>query len=384
MIEVGLFMKRLKFVHFSDLHLDSPFRSLGSDNAIVARRRKDLLEVFDDIIDITKRENADLLLISGDLYEHLYVKKSTIKHINNKFMEIERTKVFIVPGNHDPYLNNSYYKNFEWSDNVFILSDERPKIEIKELNTCIYGLGFEGFYKDSFIRDEIKTVNNEVLNILLVHGTVDMNFTKKAYNLLTSEELSNLNMDYIALGHFHNRKDNIGQKGTIYNPGSPEPLGFDEEGEHCILVGTISKELLNIKHINVSRRHYKSVSVNIEDIQSNEEGAEIIQSLLGDLAPQNTLLDVTLKGCTKEEVKIDGTKIKELLDESLFYVNVEDRTIPTYDYEELKNEPGLKGLYVTKLMEMIGKAKNEKEKYLLMKSLYYGVEALEKGKIEEL
>jgi len=35
-------------------------------------------------------------------------------------------------------------------------------------------------------------------------------------------------------------------------------------------------------------------------------------------------------------------------------------------------------------MGMIDKAKNEKEKYLLMKSLYYGLQALDKGKIDEL
>ncbi len=377
-------MKKVKFIHFSDLHLDNPFSSIGSDNDMVARRRQDLLEVFDIIIDITKREKADLLLISGDLYEHFYVKKSTIKHINNKFIEIADTKIFIVPGNHDPYLNNSYYKNFQWNSNVFVLSEERSKIEIKELNTCLYGLGFEGFYKESFISDEIKTVNNEMLNILLLHGTVDMNFTKKAYNLFTSEELSDLNMDYIALGHFHNRKDNIGQRGIIYNAGSPEPLGFDEEGEHGVFIGTISKELLDVKHINISRRHYRSVSVNIEDIKSNEDAADKIQLLLGDVPLQNTLLAVVLKGCIKGEFNLDIAKIKGLLEESLFYVSVEDRTIPAYDYEELKNEPGLKGLYVRKLMEMVDKAKSEKEKYLLMKSLYYGVEALEKGRVEEL
>lgn len=377
-------MKKVKFIHFSDLHLDNPFSAIGSGNDIVARRRQDLLEVFDLIIDITKSEKADLLLISGDLYEHFYVKKSTIKHINNKFMEIVDTKIFIVPGNHDPYLNNSYYKNYQWNSNVFVLSEERSKIEVKELNACLYGLGFEEFYKESFVSDEIKTVNNEMLNILLVHGTVDMNFTKKAYNLFTSEELSDLNMDYIALGHFHNRKDNIGQKGIIYNAGSPEPLGFDEEGEHGIFIGTISKELLDVKHINISRRHYRSVSVNIEDIKSNEDAADKIQLLLGDVPLQNTLLAVVLKGCIKGEFNLDIAKIKGLLEESLFYVSVEDRTIPAYDYEELKNEPGLKGLYVRKLMEMVDKAKSEKEKYLLMKSLYYGVEALEKGRVEEL
>ena len=106
-------MQQVKFVHFSDLHLDCPFTSLGPDLERISQRRKDLLDVFDNIIEITKRENADLILISGDLYEHFYVKKSTINHINNKFKEIGDKKVFIIHGKHDPYVNNSYYKSFQ-------------------------------------------------------------------------------------------------------------------------------------------------------------------------------------------------------------------------------------------------------------------------------
>jgi len=43
-------------------------------------------------------------------------------------------------------------------------------------------------------------------------------------------------MDYIALGHFHNTLRGVGKSENIYNPGSPEPLGFDEEGSTVSLL----------------------------------------------------------------------------------------------------------------------------------------------------
>ncbi len=377
-------MKPIKFIHFSDLHLDSPFTSIGPDYKRINRRRQDLLEVFDRIINTVKKENADLLLISGDLYEHFYVKKSTINHINKRFEEINCTKVFIVPGNHDPYINNSYYKNFQWCSNVYILSEERPKVEFDSMNLCIYGLGFEDFYKETFLSDELKAVNTDKVNILLVHGTVDMNFTKKAYNLLSSEELSKLNMDYIALGHFHNKIDDLGKKGVIYNPGSPEPLGFDEEGEHGIYIGTINKELLDLEYRNVNLKQYRTVIISIEGISSDEQAVEKIRLCLGESPLDNILVNIVLKGHINEEYRPDASKIKKLLGEDAFYSDIEDKTLPEYNYEELKNEPGLRGLYVRKLLDRVERAKSEKEKYLLMKSLYYGIEAIEKGRIEEL
>lgn len=377
-------MKPIKFIHFSDLHLDNPFTSMGPDIGKINCRRQDLLDVFDGIINIAKEENADILLISGDLYEHFYVKKSTITYINKKFEEISATKVFIVPGNHDPYINNSYYKNFQWSSNVYILSEDRPKVELESMNLCVYGLGFEGFYKESSLKDELRDVNIDRVNILLVHGTVDMNFTRKAYNLLSSEELSKLNMDYIALGHFHNRIDDLGKKGVIYNAGSPEPLGFDEEGEHGIYIGEINKEILNLDYRNVNVKQYKTVAINIEGINSDEQIAENIRLLLGEGTLSNFLLCIELKGYRNGEYLPDKAKIKKLIGGDVFYADIIDRTLPGYDYEELKKEPGLKGLFVRKLLDRVDRAKSEKEKYLLMKSLYYGVEAIEKGRIEEL
>lgn len=377
-------MQKIKFVHFSDLHLDSPFTSIGPGIEKISQRRQDLLEVFDTIIDIVKRNNVDLLLISGDLYEHFYVKKSTIQHINNKFKEIGEKQVFIVPGNHDPYINNSYYKNFEWSSNVHILSEEKPKVELENMKVCIYGMGFEDFYREGFFSDELKAANEEMINILLVHGTVDMNFTKKAYNLMTSDGLSQLNMDYIALGHFHNRIDDVGHKGVIYNPGSPEPLGFDEEGEHGIYIGEVGKKLLDLEYVNVSRKNYRTIDLNIEGISRDEQAAEKISTSLGDLPLENYLISIVLKGYTDGEYRPDKTKIKQMLEESAFYIDVKDETLIGYNYDELKNEPGLKGLFVRKILSLIDEASSEKERYLLMKSLYYGVEAIEKGRIEEL
>jgi len=87
-------MNSLKFLHFSDIHLDAPFSSLGSKFA-AEQRRRDLLEVFGRIIDLAKKEAVDIILISGDLYEHEYVRKSTIHYINKKFSEIPKQKCLL-------------------------------------------------------------------------------------------------------------------------------------------------------------------------------------------------------------------------------------------------------------------------------------------------
>ena len=104
-------MNPVKFIHCADVHMDMPFSSIGAGDGKSSLRRQDLREVFSKITDAAKKEKADLLLISGDLYEHRYVKKSTINYINELFNGIPDVRVLILPGNHDPYTIDSYYRN---------------------------------------------------------------------------------------------------------------------------------------------------------------------------------------------------------------------------------------------------------------------------------
>ena len=108
----------MKFVHIADMHFDSPFINLSQRELFGDLRRLEQRKVFKKIIEYIKNNNIKYLFISGDLYETQYVKKSTIEYINNLFFEIPDTRIFISPGNHDPYLKNSYYSKYNWSENV--------------------------------------------------------------------------------------------------------------------------------------------------------------------------------------------------------------------------------------------------------------------------
>ena len=54
----------MKFVLFSDLHLDAPFVGLGSD--VASRRRQALRDTLRTITELARRVRADALLCGGD------------------------------------------------------------------------------------------------------------------------------------------------------------------------------------------------------------------------------------------------------------------------------------------------------------------------------
>ncbi|MDP4091901.1 MAG: DNA repair exonuclease [Bacillota bacterium] len=380
-------MSRVKFLHCADLHLDAPFTSLGADSGKSAERRQDLKDTFRNIIELAKSEKVDLLLISGDLYEHGYVLKSTINFINKCFESIPATKVFIVPGNHDPITVSSYYRNYSWSNNVYILCDELPYVYLDDIDTYIYGVGFKSFSQEKTIAYSLKPVRNDCINLMLVHGTVDMNIGNSLYNPMSSENLSTLNMDYIALGHFHGMLSDIGGKGIIYNPGSPEPLGFDEGGSHGVFIGDLAstdsaEKNLELRFQKLNKRYYETTDIKVDGCGSTEEIISRMDAELKCSDAPNCLLSVSLKGYLEESIKIDLLQIQNHFRDKLYYLKIKNETLVNYNIDQIVKEPGLKGLFVRKIMSRIEKTEDLCEKELLNKALYYGLEALENGKLD--
>ena len=188
----------MKFIHIADMHFDVPFTSLNNKSELGDLRRLEQRKVFKQIIEYIKENEIEYFFIAGDLYENEYVKQSTIEYINNLFKEIPETKIYIVPGNHDPFLKNSYYAKFNWNNNVYIFNENIEKIELENID--IYGFGFNDFYLKNSKIENIKIENKNKINILLTHGSLDGGYDElRQYNPMKKIMLKQFDFDYIAL-----------------------------------------------------------------------------------------------------------------------------------------------------------------------------------------
>jgi len=398
-------MKRVKFLHCADLHLDAPFSSVGQERGRSSARRRDLKNAFEKIIRTAREEQADLLFICGDLFEHNYVRKSTINFINDGFSEIPGTEIFIVPGNHDPYSADSYYRNFSWCENVHILHRGCPFAVLEEKGVCVYGAVSGGFGEDRRMIESLKYgrqgyagrpgfinspdfINRSgFINVLLAHATVDMNFNGSSYYPVTSRELEMLGMDYIGLGHFHNRIEAIGSAGDIYNPGRPEPLGFDETGDHGFFLGEIIKtggdeSRVEVSFIKANSKFYKDVALDISGCRTDEQAAAKIREILAAEDARNGIYRIVLKGYPDREYCLNEGQILSYLGDEAFFIKLKDDTAIGVDIGEIACEPGLKGLFARKMLSLLKGTDDEDRKRLLLKAFRYGLEALEKGCVD--
>ena len=339
----------MKFIHIADMHFDTPFTFLGEKENLGDIRRLEQREAFKKTIEYIKKEKIKYLFIAGDLYDQKYVKKTTIEYINNLFKEIPETKIFISPGNHDPFLKNSYYNEYEWNENVYIFNNEIGLYEFEDVD--IYGFGFNDFYCNNFNVEEIKIKNIEKLNILVIHGDIDASKNADVlYNPLTNSELSTLGFDYIAMGHIHKRQTI--NKNIVY-PGSTVSLGFDEPGEHGMLEVNLEKNSLKINFIKLDSREFIEQEFDTSEINTQEE---LIEKINGLNLEENNMYKIILVGTRKFE--IEKNKILKLINKENI-LKIKNNTKIKYNLEELSKQNNLKGIFVKEMLELL---KNEPEK----------------------
>lgn len=358
----------MKFVHIADMHFDTPFTSLSTKGNLGDIRRLDQRKVFQKIINYIKENKVDYLFISGDLYEHNYIKKSTIEYINNCFKEIPNTKVFIAPGNHDPYILGSYYETYNFADNVYIFKENVKKIELEDVN--VYGMAFTSFYMDGINLDSIEILNHDKLNIFLIH--CDLNGYKDengfTYNNIGETKLKELKFDYVAMGHIHKSNFSINKNSRIIYPGSPISMGFDELGEHGMIVGEILEGTVNLNFVKLDDREFVEKELDVQSFNSEEDLILGIQSL--DLKEEN-FYKIILVG--KRNFEIDTRKILKLIKMDNV-LKVKDFTKLNYNLNDLIKENNLKGYFVREVLKKLelGEATEEE----IEKAIEIGLEAM--------
>src|SRR5262245_11827844 len=112
-------MESLRFIHAADLHLDSPFRGIGSaSTSLKDKLQSATLKAFKQVIDHTIISKADFLIIAGDIYDSKDRNLRALVAFRNEMERLAERNipVFIVHGNHDPL--NGWGSGFQLPPNV--------------------------------------------------------------------------------------------------------------------------------------------------------------------------------------------------------------------------------------------------------------------------
>lgn len=296
-------MRSVKIVQSGDFHLDSPL--VLHHLSFRQQRREELLLAVRRLVDYALSVQADLLLLTGDLFDSARVTRNTLDFLHREFSRFSG-RIFITPGNHDPYTLESPYTTDPFPPNTHVFGDYE-EVYLPELHCVVCGEGFREAVVTRNLLEGISAPTTAPIKILLLHGEVTTGASR--YNPMTRESLRSSGFSYVALGHRH-EYSGIQREGTVSYAyaGIPEGRGFDELGEKGVITGEVFADGVNLKFQKLAQRTYEEVPVDLTGCLTHQEmldrilmagkRADTIPKILlrGELPPYAILDEARLEG----------------------------------------------------------------------------------------
>lgn len=361
----------IRILHAADLHLDSPFAALSPELAI--QRRQEQRDIIWRLTTECDSRGCDLLLLAGDLFDSEHVFRETAEQLCEALGTV-RARVFIAPGNHDPFSPASLYATLPWPENVHIFRSRAIEaVHLENPAVHVYGAAFteprETGLLENFLADA-----DELPKIMVMHGAFGV--SDSVYNPIREEAVAASGLDYLALGHAHKMEARTVGKTTVGNPGFAMSRGFDELGPGCALFVELDGDDCRVEAVNLGGRVYQSMEISV----GADPLADIMESL-----PEETSEDIyriTLVGTCPAP---DMAGLYAELSPHFYGLELIDKTLPPQDLWKDLEEDSLKGEFLRQLKSCYdAEDAGEDDRRLVARAARLGLALMEGREVPEL
>lgn len=334
----------MKIAHLADAHLDSAFALFSPE--VARSRRQSIRAALTAAVTAAIDEDADVLLVAGDLYEHERVSPDTGAFLVALFGDAAPLPIFVTPGNHDWYGPSSLYARLDWPQNVRIFTED--SLEPVELASglTLWGAAHRApANTDGFL--EHFELDRGGINLAVFHGSergalVFQDEGKIPHAPFTAHQVEASGLAHVFCGHFHTAVD--AERFTY--PGNPEPLTFGERGAvtRGLVVASIAADG------SITRERFPVATTDVLDEEVDLTGcasATDIWTLVSErLAGRTGCARVTVTGELPPEVELSLRDLERCAP-GLAAVIVRARSVSTaYDIESIRQEGTVRAQFV--------------------------------------
>lgn len=287
---IAVAMADFKFIHCADLHLGSRFAGIRSgDRDLAERMTESTFLSFSRIADLARSENADFMIISGDVFD----KENITPRTRFRFAEILKkldVRCFIAWGNHDH--TTSWEDDIPLPSNVHEFGGE-PERFILELGNGgrveISGISFTSKNTNEDLAIKLEG-SKDVFTVGCVHCDVDSG-DSSAYAPARLADMIEKDIDYWALGHIHKRAV-LHERPHVVYPGNTQGRNIKESGEKGAYVVTVSSDTVT------ELRFVPTQEIVWEEIEADITGHDL-GSFIDSVSPRiekNSIVRIAVRG----------------------------------------------------------------------------------------
>ena len=396
----------VKLIHTADLHLDSAFRSRFTKEEAENRRQKQLM-AWKELLSFAVEKKVQGILIAGDLFDSPVVSHGTMDFFLSTIAEHPEISFFYLRGNHDTENTFRYQENLP--KNLFLFSDKGKKYRLNDrllLAGVEYGTkdisfgenkgatqgagqaaeqaveqetvhGAEALSKNETESEEeskFLKLKEEDCNILLLHGALYQG-TPKGDSLQGEEgiflkNLEKLPLSYIALGHIHKGGEGKLNNGALWAyPGCLQGRGFDEEGERGFLYLKVEEEKKEIhrEFIPIKQGEFRILEIELLEDEGTLACLKKIEEEMEKASiSKEDSLRIILKGKKGLEQERNLRYLQLQLQDSVFFLEIQDESELSWNREEAMKEKSLKGEFLRVLAAADNLSKEEQEEIIAL------------------
>lgn len=368
----------LKFLHCSDIHLDTAFVGLTEEKS--DERRRELRSSFMRLMQYVRDRGVHVVLISGDLFDNRYATNTTAEVLIREFRNCADTVFVIAPGKCDCLRNNPIYTSGRLPDNVHVFTQPGlDRIDIQEHKVTIYGWAFQGEEMSESPLYQKQVDDSSRINI--VCGYADLCGSIDSKQCPVSEaDLRKFGAEYYALGSRHAASELTRlPDGSIYcYCGSLECTGFEDPGiggANLILVDLENGELaVDVKRLNFGHLRFVTEKLDITGVDTGNEIINRISRMISDHAyGTNTALRVELEGKIAPDFILPRNLESDAF--GLYFFDLIDKTLPLWKTEHYERDMSAAGEVYRQLLPRI-LSEDEEESLCAARALRVALAAL--------
>lgn len=348
----------IRVLHTADLHLGAPLKQLGASRET---RREDFYRTFERLLTLAIKNEVHLFLVAGDLFDHPRPDTELVGRVQAGFKRLSERGIMpvLIPGTHDNVVSaDSVYRRHEFPGALVLqdaVVDEPVRITVRGQEVYLYGFAYRSSASEGALAGMQRRCE-EGIHIGLLHGSregsPEWDYRKKDLPF-TLPLLKTWDLDYVALGHYHDF-DLLSDEKRVWAcyPGSPEGKRFGENGLRFCALANISPRQVEVEKVECQSRRLEGRTLDLSGCSGEQEAADMIAKL----ADKDLLLRLTLSGMV--EAPLDLNRLQGLTAHHFFYLELHDRTrlFDSAFARRIEDENTVRGLFVRRARECMAKA----------------------------
>jgi DNA repair exonuclease SbcCD nuclease subunit len=262
----------MKFLHCSDLHVDSPLLGLERyPGAPVEEIRSSTRKAFDNLVDAAIENKVDFVAIAGDVFDGNWRDFNTGLYFQSRVARLREAgiKVVMVRGNHDA--ESEITRHLRLPENLIIFGSRKPEsLFWEDLGVAIHGQSFADRVVAEDIAAQYPRGGAGVFNVGLLHTSLGGYSSHATYAPTTVDILRDKAYQYWALGHVHDRQL-ICETPRVMFSGNSQGRHARETGPKGCEFVTVDDGIVTSEFLPLDVVRWATVEVDIGSLNDLEE-----------------------------------------------------------------------------------------------------------------